>query len=260
LDPETGLQLNRNRFYHQQLGRWVNRDPIKYKGGGWNLYEYNNSMPIDKIDPNGTTPKNLRECNARCLGSHKGWFVNQSLLDCYQACDENHDECADMRTQLMSALIKMCDKQFANGLISQKDRAKCEQEAVCISIGIDKTCRGGGRPLRPRNPFSQQVKGNWCYEWAYGFENACDECNPGHFDCKIDWAAWQQPNEDGNIPIHSWCEIGCGDDAVFVDDGFFGGGISCHKERPCSGKYEWPNSGFGRPPRPGEDGCCPAKP
>jgi len=36
-DPETGLQLNRNRFYHQQLGRWVSRDPIGFEGG-WNLY------------------------------------------------------------------------------------------------------------------------------------------------------------------------------------------------------------------------------
>jgi len=32
-DPETGLQYNRNRFYHPQLGRWVNRDPIGYGGG-----------------------------------------------------------------------------------------------------------------------------------------------------------------------------------------------------------------------------------
>ena len=28
-DPETGLQLNRNRFYASHLGRWVNRDPIE---------------------------------------------------------------------------------------------------------------------------------------------------------------------------------------------------------------------------------------
>ena len=38
LDPETGLQLNRNRFYHQQLaGGWLSRDPIGYEGG-INLY------------------------------------------------------------------------------------------------------------------------------------------------------------------------------------------------------------------------------
>jgi RHS repeat-associated protein len=29
LDLESGLQLNRNRYLHQQLGRWVSRDPIE---------------------------------------------------------------------------------------------------------------------------------------------------------------------------------------------------------------------------------------
>ena len=51
-DPETGLQLNRNRFYHQQLGRWVNRDPIGYDGGV-SVYEYVNGMPVGFVDPSG---------------------------------------------------------------------------------------------------------------------------------------------------------------------------------------------------------------
>ena len=53
-DPETGLQLNRHRFYHQQLGRWVSRDPIGYEGSQWNLYEYVNSRPVHELDPEGT--------------------------------------------------------------------------------------------------------------------------------------------------------------------------------------------------------------
>ena len=52
VDEETGLQLNRNRFYHQQLGRWVSRDPIGYLGG-WNLYEYVGSHPVIFADPTG---------------------------------------------------------------------------------------------------------------------------------------------------------------------------------------------------------------
>ena len=38
-DPETGLQQSRYRYYHAQLGRFVNRDPIHY-WGGMNLYAY----------------------------------------------------------------------------------------------------------------------------------------------------------------------------------------------------------------------------
>jgi len=52
-DPETGLQLNRNRFYHAPLGRWVNRDPIGYEGSEWNLYEYVGGMPTRFVDPSG---------------------------------------------------------------------------------------------------------------------------------------------------------------------------------------------------------------
>ena len=52
LDPETGLQLNRNRFYHARLGRWVNRDPIGYLGGT-NLYGYVGGRPTRFVDPLG---------------------------------------------------------------------------------------------------------------------------------------------------------------------------------------------------------------
>ena len=36
LDP-SGLQLHRNRYYHPQLGQWINRDPLGYVDG-MNLY------------------------------------------------------------------------------------------------------------------------------------------------------------------------------------------------------------------------------
>ena len=40
LDPETGMQINRNRFYIPPLGRWLTRDPIGYEGSPFNLYQY----------------------------------------------------------------------------------------------------------------------------------------------------------------------------------------------------------------------------
>jgi RHS repeat-associated protein len=52
-DPETGLQLNRNRFYAGYLGRWLQRDPIGYFGSPYNLYEYVHSSPLNSVDPSG---------------------------------------------------------------------------------------------------------------------------------------------------------------------------------------------------------------
>jgi len=52
LDSETGLQLNRNRFFHSKLGRWVNRDPIGYSNS-MNLFEYVLGRPTYFVDSTG---------------------------------------------------------------------------------------------------------------------------------------------------------------------------------------------------------------
>lgn len=52
LDPETGLQYSRFRYYHPQLGRFVNRDPIGYRGG-MNLYAYVGGRVTGFVDPSG---------------------------------------------------------------------------------------------------------------------------------------------------------------------------------------------------------------
>ena len=53
LDAETGLYQYRNRYYHAELGRFVNRDPIGYKGGDRNLYRYAGNSPTRFVDPTG---------------------------------------------------------------------------------------------------------------------------------------------------------------------------------------------------------------
>jgi RHS repeat-associated protein len=52
-DWETGLQLNRKRFYGSHLGRWVTRDPIAYRGGDMDLYGYVENSPTMNVDPTG---------------------------------------------------------------------------------------------------------------------------------------------------------------------------------------------------------------
>jgi len=45
----------RHRFYHAQLGRFLTRDPVEYKGG-LNLYQYVAENPIAGTDPLGQLP------------------------------------------------------------------------------------------------------------------------------------------------------------------------------------------------------------
>ena len=51
-DAETGLYSVRFRYYHPQLGRWMQRDPLGYING-MSFYEYVATNPIVLFDPLG---------------------------------------------------------------------------------------------------------------------------------------------------------------------------------------------------------------
>ena len=52
LDSATGLEQLGHRFYDPAVGRFLNRDPISYRGG-LNLYRYVNNNPLISFDPTG---------------------------------------------------------------------------------------------------------------------------------------------------------------------------------------------------------------
>ena len=82
LDLESMLQINRNRYLHQQLGRWLTRDPIGYDGSDWSLYEYVESRPVDGSDPNGLLTR--EECRQACQSLN--WPDRR--YECYDNCDK----------------------------------------------------------------------------------------------------------------------------------------------------------------------------
>jgi RHS repeat-associated protein len=56
-DADIGAYFYKTRFYHAELGRFMQPDLIGYAGGA-NLYEYCASNPIDGLDPRGTSGAN----------------------------------------------------------------------------------------------------------------------------------------------------------------------------------------------------------
>jgi len=52
-DRETGLVRFGARDYDAGVGRWTQKDPIRFGGGQSNLYVYVNDDPINGIDPSG---------------------------------------------------------------------------------------------------------------------------------------------------------------------------------------------------------------
>ena len=47
-----GIYYARQRFYDPQLGRFLNQDPIGFRGG-LNTYSYCENSPTNRVDPNG---------------------------------------------------------------------------------------------------------------------------------------------------------------------------------------------------------------
>ena len=54
-DEWTGLYSLRHRYYDAQAGRFLNRDPVGYKGGV-NLYGFCGNNPVNQSDPEGYDP------------------------------------------------------------------------------------------------------------------------------------------------------------------------------------------------------------
>jgi RHS repeat-associated protein len=82
LDPETGLQLNRERFYAVHLGRWTTRDQVEYRDS-FNLYEYVGGRPTIANDPTGQYEQHRMDCYTKCLNQCKG---KDPFLPCYNPC------------------------------------------------------------------------------------------------------------------------------------------------------------------------------
>jgi RHS repeat-associated protein len=80
-DSEAGLNYNYFRDYDPQVGRYVESDPIGFKGGSLSTYAYAGSNPASSIDPSG-----LAKICCRLLDSIFGSGLGQR--HCYVIADD----------------------------------------------------------------------------------------------------------------------------------------------------------------------------
>ena len=52
-DRDTGLVRFGARDYEPATGRWTNKDPVRFRGGSTNLYEYVGDDTVNWVDPRG---------------------------------------------------------------------------------------------------------------------------------------------------------------------------------------------------------------
>ncbi len=65
-DKDTGLVRFGARDYDASVGRWTSKDPLRFEGGGFNLYGYVVSDLVNMTDPNGQDISNI--CDIPILG------------------------------------------------------------------------------------------------------------------------------------------------------------------------------------------------
>ena len=94
LDSETGLYNYNHRYYSTALGRFINRDPILYRGGDANLYRYVGNKPTNRRDPFGLDSQPIRivvngpesdpdatwegDFVWSCVPGHEDGYINES--------------------------------------------------------------------------------------------------------------------------------------------------------------------------------------
>jgi RHS repeat-associated protein len=92
-DTETGLYYNRARYYDPSLGRFINEDPVHFRGGT-NFYAYVDNDPVDGSDPSGLFPPwfhyQVTHDNASNIFGGKCAGLANTIADADKAQDDTH--------------------------------------------------------------------------------------------------------------------------------------------------------------------------
>ena len=130
----NGVELKGwHRVYAAQLGRFVSRDPVRYKGSKWNLCEYANSSPAVHGDSSGLAPRSTpflygHFCGfsraANCSTGNIGTKVplpppnNPKPKDALDRACAIHDCCLDKLADVVLdyCLGKRCNKTFCTSI------------------------------------------------------------------------------------------------------------------------------------------------
>lgn len=71
--PELGLHNYKNRFYSDDLGRFLQQDPIRFDAGDFNLYRYCGNDSINAVDPDGHYVQVARSVMTIGTAARVGW-------------------------------------------------------------------------------------------------------------------------------------------------------------------------------------------
>jgi RHS repeat-associated protein len=226
-DDETGLYYDHERYYSSATATWESQDPLTFSSGDTNFYRYVGNNVTDATDPSG-----LADGAANGAGAA---LANPPNPPAPPAAPPAAHPVAPL-------------SGLKNALIGISKTCPAKKEAVRIGQAIENTFNyhwnwpssGSLAPLWGGT--NDKVKGYYCYEWAYAFQDAFGyESSGTYFKARVEGVSKPDPNDPDNAFIHAWLSITSLETgkSVFVDDGFMYAGAYVHTTPPTGG---WPGT------------------
>ena len=162
-DKETGLYFYRARYYDPLLGRFIQKDPIGFKGGDMVLYGYTSNNPLNHVDPNGLA---IWICNRKTtfgVGNHAYlWNDNNSSCcgrgsasHCREKGPKGGDSCRKVEgSDGKEAQIMLCCSDIADAgpWIPPVNDCHTSADDCLKSAGLKNPGAPGGRIGPPCDP------------------------------------------------------------------------------------------------------------
>ena len=154
-DIETGILLLTHRYFDPATGRFLTRDPVGVEGG-INLYAYVGNAVVNKIDPWGASPDDIRKS---CKG------LNPNSYRCLaQAFAEPCEQCCNALAAGVPGYIGTVLGAGAPGPVTIPDARVQDCQISC-----EKACRRyPSGSLAIRNFLECLLKGT-AYDYAIGY-------------------------------------------------------------------------------------------
>ena len=143
-EETMGLQLLGQRWYDEEVGRFISRDPIDLNNPPNNLYIYSKNSPLYFTDPNGELPS--------------PWLVGVVIFFLCDPCSPI-GEVKDYSEELVGAYDRLCKIEWNKitkdcYAIVESIKEVLVQKAICVGIGW---LRLGGKKLEKRSEGTSPV-------------------------------------------------------------------------------------------------------
>jgi len=157
-DRDTGMVRFGARDYEPATGRWTGKDPVRFRGGTANLYEYVANDPVNLTDPRGLYGSNSCEYYEQaCAANGGGYECRVAPIICPLFPNKEPDRDGGPIDQ-WSACMRQCLQEHHRDRMPDKDSCSDKNNIGVGDNAADHTscavacARNSGNPYDPNGP------------------------------------------------------------------------------------------------------------